>query len=330
MLIGEVAQRSGVSARMLRHYDALGLMKASARTDGGYREYSDTDLHRLFQVEGLRSLGMSLTEIRGALDDPASTPASLITDLVEQTRKRIEREQELLERLRAVDAARPPDWATLLHTIRLLRDLGSEHAALRQRAALTAGAEVLAPTGLLVDTYLREPDQNAAGALLWALVTRPDTVEALRAKLEADDPEVRRRVVRALTVTPGGEAERLLVGALTDPDAEVRRHAAMALGASGRIEAVSALIDLVVAGTRDVEAAELLGALAANQQVEAYVIQAFTAILRSPSSSAEARHRVVQALGELDGPEVQALLQWLTHDDSPAIALTARALLPRS
>ena len=77
MLIGEVARRSGVSTRMLRHYDALGLVRPTGRTTGGYREYSAEDIRRIFHVESLRSLGLSLKQIGRALDDEAFTPAGL-------------------------------------------------------------------------------------------------------------------------------------------------------------------------------------------------------------------------------------------------------------
>ncbi|VEI01890.1 Copper export regulator [Acidipropionibacterium jensenii] len=58
MLIGEVSQRSGVSVRMLRHYDRIGLMSPSGRTSTGYRRYEPDDLRRLFRVESLRTLGV--------------------------------------------------------------------------------------------------------------------------------------------------------------------------------------------------------------------------------------------------------------------------------
>ncbi len=57
MLIGEVSRRCGVSTRMLRHYDTLGLVKPTGRTSSGYREYSADDIRRLFHVESLRTLG---------------------------------------------------------------------------------------------------------------------------------------------------------------------------------------------------------------------------------------------------------------------------------
>jgi DNA-binding transcriptional MerR regulator len=327
MLIGEVSERSGVSSRMLRHYDALGLVAPSARTVGGYRDYSVADLERLVQVEGLRTLGMSLAEIRRALDGPAVAPDVLIGDLVAQTRRRIEQEQELLGRLQSIDVTRPLDWAAVLRTVRLLRDLGSEHAAMRQRAALSVGAQVHAPTALLVEALLAESDTNVAGALRWALAMRSDSVLALGPGLSRDDPEVRRRAVLALAAIPGAESAALLLDALDDADPQVRRHAALTLGARGRNEAVPVLIDLVETGSRDVEAAGLLGSLAEDDRVGARVIHAFLGILDDVRSQPGARHRVAQALGELHGSDVEAMLQGLTGDDDPAVARTARALL---
>ncbi|MFT3662366.1 MAG: MerR family transcriptional regulator [Gordonia sp. (in: high G+C Gram-positive bacteria)] len=81
MRIGEVARRSGVSARMLRHYDELGVVVPSGRSATGYREYAPADLRRLFEVESLRSLGMSLREIAAAVDDAPGRSSP--TDLVE-------------------------------------------------------------------------------------------------------------------------------------------------------------------------------------------------------------------------------------------------------
>ncbi len=108
MLIGEVARRSGVSARMLRHYDALGLVRPTGRTVGGYREYSPADIRRIFHVEGLRTLGLSLSQIARALDDPGFAPVTLVGDLIRKTEERLHREQELLDRLRRGGGARPP------------------------------------------------------------------------------------------------------------------------------------------------------------------------------------------------------------------------------
>ncbi|HWS32378.1 MAG TPA: MerR family transcriptional regulator, partial [Actinoplanes sp.] len=105
MLIGDVARRSGVSARMLRHYDSIGLVRPTGRTTSGYREYSSDDIRRIFHIESLRSLGLSLKEAGRALDDPAFDPSDLVGELITRTRERIAAETRLLTRLQQIGVA---------------------------------------------------------------------------------------------------------------------------------------------------------------------------------------------------------------------------------
>ena len=67
MNIGRASQESGVSAKMIRHYEAIGLMARARRTDGGYRIYSANDIHTLRFIRRARDLGFSMKQIERLL-----------------------------------------------------------------------------------------------------------------------------------------------------------------------------------------------------------------------------------------------------------------------
>ena len=68
MNIGQAAGASGVSAKMIRHYEASGLIRAPRRTASNYRAYSDNDVHVLRFVKRARSLGFSMADIKALLN----------------------------------------------------------------------------------------------------------------------------------------------------------------------------------------------------------------------------------------------------------------------
>ncbi len=327
MLIGEVAGRSGVSTRMLRHYDSLGLVRPTGRTVGGYREYSPEDIRRIFHVESLRSLGLSLRQIGRALEDPAFEPSDLVGDLIRRTEDRLKREQELLDRLRTVDASAPSGWQDVLRIVELLHGLTSPSAARRQQAVLSPAEDVPVPTELLVGAILAEADPNVAGALRWALARAGGAgVAGVASGVHSDDVDIRRRAVLAIAEMSGDEANAVLADALGDADQTVRGRAALALGTRGATAAVPALVRMVVEGTNDVEAAEVLGSLSSDPGCADRIVTALIDELAARTADSGVRIRLVQALAELPAALALDALRPVADDDDRAVALVASAL----
>ncbi|MDP9795824.1 DNA-binding transcriptional MerR regulator [Catenuloplanes nepalensis] len=324
MLIGEVARRSGVSARMLRHYDTLGLVRPTGRTVGNYREYTPEDIRRIFHVEGLRSLGLSLRQIARTLDDPGFTPSALVGDLIRQTEERLRRDRELLDRLRTVGAAEPADWQDVARVVELLHGLGSRSAERRQQAVLATPL----PADLLAGAVFTESDPIVAGALQWALARAGgDGAAHLSSGLTSDDADVRRRTVLALAKLPGDDATALLTGALDDPEPAIRQYAALALGPRGVTAAVPTLLRMVVNGPNDVEAGEHLGTLAQDPAWAGRILRALTGELAAHAADTAVRIRLVQALAEMPGMIALDVLRTLALDDDRPVALIASTLV---
>ncbi|GIE35167.1 transcriptional regulator [Actinoplanes italicus] len=327
MLIGEVARRSGVSARMLRHYDSLGLLGQVGRTGSGYREYSGEDIERILHIESLRALGLSLREVGRALDDPGFRPSELIAELSRRTRERIAAETRLLTQLSRVGAAEPAGWEDVLQVVALLQALGSDSPGRRQRAALSSAGERAVPVDALVEAALNESDPNVAGALRWALAHSGGGVEQLAAGLGSSVPEVRERAVQTLAELPGEAATALLEAALTNADVVVRRFAALALGPRGSAEAIPALIDMVAVEGRDVDAADALSVLAGDPALAERIATGLVDRLTWATMEPVARRQLTQALAGIPGERTSRALAELTRDPDRAVAVTAAYLL---
>ena len=95
--VSQVAKMAGVSVRTLHHYDHLGLLRPSARTESGYRLYGQQDLLRLQQILFYRELDLPLGEIREILDDPEFDQVEALRSHRQMLEQRADRLARLLK-----------------------------------------------------------------------------------------------------------------------------------------------------------------------------------------------------------------------------------------
>jgi DNA-binding transcriptional MerR regulator len=100
--VGELAKRTGVSVRALHHYDEIGLLSPSQRSESGYRLYAEADVARLQQIRSLRALGFSLEEARDFLKRPEVTPDRVLQLHIARLKEQIAAQQSLCDRLEQV------------------------------------------------------------------------------------------------------------------------------------------------------------------------------------------------------------------------------------
>ncbi|OWA36065.1 hypothetical protein B9G55_09395 [Saccharibacillus sp. O16] len=107
---GELSALTGLTLRTLRYYDQIGLFSPSARTESGHRLYNTEDLSRLQRILSLKSIGLSLDEIRGMLDGQSEEATRALELQITRLRAELEARQRLLgqleEALRSAQARR--------------------------------------------------------------------------------------------------------------------------------------------------------------------------------------------------------------------------------
>ena len=102
MNIGQASKASGVSQRMIRHYEKIGLIPAPLRRDSGYRDYSSSDVERLHFVANARDLGFPIEEIGTLLSLWSDTHRSSaeVKALAVARAEELQRKAEALEAMR--------------------------------------------------------------------------------------------------------------------------------------------------------------------------------------------------------------------------------------
>ena len=122
--VGELASRSGLTVRTLHHFDQIGLLKPSARSDGGYRLYSRDDVARLHGIQALRHLGLPLKQIGEMLTGDGADLPAIVARQVRALDHEIRQANDLRGRLQLMldrfDRGGQPELADWLGSLALM------------------------------------------------------------------------------------------------------------------------------------------------------------------------------------------------------------------
>lgn len=125
--VGELAALANLTVRTLHHYDGIGLLRPSARSDAGYRLYDRDDVARLHRIQALRAFGLSLADIALTLDSPAGSPLAIVDRQLEALETRMAEARRLRDQLLRVRAqlvqGSAPDLSTWLTTLENTMDM---------------------------------------------------------------------------------------------------------------------------------------------------------------------------------------------------------------
>lgn len=190
MRIGELASLVGVSTRAVRHYHATGVLPEPQRRSNGYRDYSATDLIRLLQIVRLSGLGLTLAEVRAALEDERDLRAMLadvVADIEEQQAALDRRRHELIALIAADDGVpASPEVAALLAELAAVAPAAARSATERDLLELMHAATPAGDFPTLADAYQTViGDERAVAA-----GHRIDRQLAALADADPDDPRV--------------------------------------------------------------------------------------------------------------------------------------------
>ncbi len=289
--IGEVAERTGLTRRTLRHYDELGLLVPSARSWGDYRLYEEADLLRLLQIQNLKALGLSLAEVAQALADPSMDAAATLRGHLDHLEEQIASEQRLASRLRALAVASDRSWEDVLDAIALTRLQAHRDPIVRLRAALNPSR--LSTTELFT-ALETEADPGVQEVLVWALAQRPEAAGQAAVRLSEAAAPLRALLARLLGKVGDRQHAPALAALLEDTEPRVVRAAVAALAQLAEPTSAEALTALL--GSARVPDADLIDALLA---IGSAALSPATRLLHTAPPAARAA--AAELLGRLRG-----------------------------
>lgn len=172
-----MASASGLTVRTLHHYEQIGLLVASGRSDAGHRIYSNDDVARLYRIRLLSGLGLSLAEVGRALDDPAWDLRAVVSTHVHELERRLETEGRLRDRLVHLLAASADGTARTNDIFEVLEDMTMLDNPIQKRISILVYRDLPAAFEFLTDVFGLGPGE----------LTRDPGGKAVHGELEAGD-----------------------------------------------------------------------------------------------------------------------------------------------
>lgn len=223
--IGEIAERSGVSAKALRLYEQRGLLKPCTHSEAGYRLYGPEALRRLMRIVVLKRSGFTLAEIGGLLSSESPVIATVLGDRIEALQRELADKSAALATLRALSermgSASTLDLDQLLESIHMSNTLkldlsDAEREVVRQRAEHIGSDKLNALRGAYPELLAQMRAAMVAGkpATDTAVVELVRRYRALAPVMPEVDPIVKARIFDSLGARPDVMAEHGLDPAL--------------------------------------------------------------------------------------------------------------------
>lgn len=316
LTVGEVARHAGLSVRTLHHYDQLRLLVPSGRSANGYRLYSPTDLHRLLQIQHLKSLGLSLDEVGAALDAEDFDAPGVLEDHIAEVERRITAEQRLLRTLMALRRPAATGWREVVSAVEQTERLRHPEPHVRLRAALV-GSDAI-PLEELVRQLSEDPVMGVREVLTWAIARHgAEAIPVLIPLLQHEEPGTRAQAAHALSKIGDPGVVPAVAALLHDEDSTVAAKAAQVVGRLGGREAAGALVEQIAGGPRDLDDA-IVAAL------ESVGIDAVPGLLEKlAAESPRVRGGAAEALGLIGQGSAAPAIALLLDDEEESVRFEA-------
>jgi DNA-binding transcriptional MerR regulator len=169
--VGDLARRTGLTVRTLHHYDEIGLLTPSGRSEAGYRLYSQADVQRLHAIQTMRQMGLALSDIGELLAGDGVAPERIINQQIRALDQQITQASELRGRLAMLRdglmAGAEPDMGNWLEALALMTTYGKYFTSAELKQIFTNWSLIEADWLVVKDRVQSAMDRGLA----------PDTAE---------------------------------------------------------------------------------------------------------------------------------------------------------